>query len=167
MTTLSTTGFGDYYPVSDGERIVGSFMLFFGVMLFSVFMGLLIEMVTKINSLDYVEDKNEELDKFFMYIEIKYCKNEALPSQLKLKIQQFLEFKSKNNRNNFLSTKNDQAIFDQLSSRVQLAIFTDFIYKEFLWKFRRFFSFRISMLKLQDKLDKDHDPRHLIINKNL
>ena len=56
MTTLSTIGFGDYFPVSNAERIVGSFMLFFGVMLFSVFMGLLLEMMEKINSLDFEED---------------------------------------------------------------------------------------------------------------
>jgi len=83
MTTLSTIGFGDFYPVSDSERIVGSFLLFFGVMLFSVFMGLLLEMIEKINSLDFNEDKIEELDKFLGYIETKYCEDTQLPSKLK------------------------------------------------------------------------------------
>ena len=39
MTSLSTVGFGDYYPISDEERIVYSFVLLFGVALFSLFMG--------------------------------------------------------------------------------------------------------------------------------
>lgn len=39
LTTLSTIGFGDFYPVSDYERLVGAFMLLFGVAIFSIFMG--------------------------------------------------------------------------------------------------------------------------------
>ena len=39
MTSLSTVGFGDYYPISDEERLIYSFVLLFGVMLFSIFMG--------------------------------------------------------------------------------------------------------------------------------
>ena len=39
MTSLSTVGFGDYYPVSDMERLCCAFMLLFGVALFSLFMG--------------------------------------------------------------------------------------------------------------------------------
>ena len=29
-TTLSTVGFGDYYPVSNAERLVGAILLYFG-----------------------------------------------------------------------------------------------------------------------------------------
>ena len=39
FTSLSTVGFGDYYPVSDAERLVGSFVLLFGVAIFSYIMG--------------------------------------------------------------------------------------------------------------------------------
>lgn len=42
MTSLSTVGFGDYYPVSNNERLIGSFVLLFGVALFSLFMGQLL-----------------------------------------------------------------------------------------------------------------------------
>jgi voltage-gated potassium channel len=51
-TTLSTVGFGDYYPVSDEERLVGSFFLLFGVAIFSYFMGELCEMIIKLQGLD-------------------------------------------------------------------------------------------------------------------
>lgn len=37
FTTLSTVGFGDYYPVSDTERLTGAFVLLFGVATFSYF----------------------------------------------------------------------------------------------------------------------------------
>lgn len=39
FTSLSTVGFGDYYPVSDVERLSGAFVLLFGVAIFSYIMG--------------------------------------------------------------------------------------------------------------------------------
>ena len=39
FTTLSTVGFGDYYPVGNLERIVTIPILIFGVMVFSYIMG--------------------------------------------------------------------------------------------------------------------------------
>ena len=39
ITTLSTIGFGDYSPVSMSERLIASFILMFGVAVFSFIMG--------------------------------------------------------------------------------------------------------------------------------
>ena len=39
FTSLSTVGFGDYYPITDIERIYSSFILMFGVATFSYTMG--------------------------------------------------------------------------------------------------------------------------------
>lgn len=39
FTSLSTVGFGDFYPHSDLERVLGAFILVFGVSLFSIIMG--------------------------------------------------------------------------------------------------------------------------------
>ena len=30
LTTLSTVGFGDYYPIANAERAVGALLLYFG-----------------------------------------------------------------------------------------------------------------------------------------
>ena len=46
FTSLSTVGFGDYYPVSDMERLVGAFVLLFGVAIFSYIMGNFINILT-------------------------------------------------------------------------------------------------------------------------
>ena len=48
LTTLTTVGFGDYYPISDTERLIGSFMLLFGVMTSSFLMGELLNIIGKI-----------------------------------------------------------------------------------------------------------------------
>jgi len=39
ITSLTTTGFGDFYPVTNSERILYSFILLFGVAIFSYFLG--------------------------------------------------------------------------------------------------------------------------------
>ena len=39
FTSLSTVGFGDYYPVNNQERIFGSFFMLFGVAICSYTMG--------------------------------------------------------------------------------------------------------------------------------
>lgn len=56
FTTLSTVGFGDLAPRSDIERMFCSFILMFGVSIFSYFMGNFIEILGKYNTL------NESLD---------------------------------------------------------------------------------------------------------
>ena len=45
FTSLSTVGFGDFHPRSNDERILGVFVLLFGVMIFSSMMGNFIEII--------------------------------------------------------------------------------------------------------------------------
>ena len=45
LTTLSTVGFGDFYPVSDGERIMGSLVILIGVALFSIIISEFLDMI--------------------------------------------------------------------------------------------------------------------------
>lgn len=52
LTTLSTIGFGDFYPTSDGERILGSFVILFGVALFSIIIGEFLDMIAGIQSIN-------------------------------------------------------------------------------------------------------------------
>jgi hypothetical protein len=44
-TSLSTVGFGDYTPRGNVERFVGAFILLFGVAIFSIVMGNLIDIL--------------------------------------------------------------------------------------------------------------------------
>lgn len=45
LTTLSTVGYGDFYPVSILEKIVGSLIMFCGVTFFSVLMNEFISII--------------------------------------------------------------------------------------------------------------------------
>lgn len=52
MTSLSTVGFGDYYPVNDFERMIGSIILLNGVAVFSYIMMKLADMIINFNVLN-------------------------------------------------------------------------------------------------------------------
>ena len=65
FTTLSTVGFGDLAPRSNIERMVCSFILMFGVSIFSYFMGNFIEILTLYQNLNADLDEGDELTKFF------------------------------------------------------------------------------------------------------
>lgn len=64
FTTLSTVGFGDYAPRTNDERIVGIFILVFGVAIFSIIMGSFVEILQKFKSLNE-EFSDERLSSFF------------------------------------------------------------------------------------------------------
>lgn len=83
MTSLSTVGFGDYYPVNNFERLLGAFMLLFGVAVFSYIMGQLLEMIEKIKKLDNEFSDEETLEKFFVVIRDKFNYGKPLKKELR------------------------------------------------------------------------------------
>lgn len=145
MTSLSTVGFGDYHPVNDFERLIGAFVLLFGVAIFSLFMGQLLEMIQKIKSLDSEISDEDQLEKFFIVMRDNFNLGKPLKKEIRENISNFMSFSWLNNRNNFLLDETDLKLFDQLHHKTQLAIFREFIFNEFLYKFRRFFYFRIEL----------------------
>ena len=52
LTSLSTVGFGDYYPITDFERLLTSFVLLIGVMLFSYVLSELRLMMNRIKMMN-------------------------------------------------------------------------------------------------------------------
>ena len=62
-----------------------------------------------------------------------------------------MEFKWVNDKNNFLTNELEvKQFYGQLPVECQRMLYTDFIYNDFLFKFRRFFSFRIPDLRSED-----------------
>lgn len=64
FTTLSTVGFGDFYPKSDLERLTGAFVLLAGVALFSYMIGEILYMINTLKNFGK-EEHDADLDKFF------------------------------------------------------------------------------------------------------
>jgi hypothetical protein len=70
-----------------------------------------------------------------------------------------------NDRVIFLQELEERQIFSQLPVSCQRQIFTDFLFQEFLYKFRRFFSFRRSVVEI--KLKNPLKDEQVIVGKNL
>ena len=151
FTTLSTIGLGDYHPKSNNERLFGSFLLLFGVAQFSYIMGELLLMIDKIRAIDKECSDQEGLESFFLLLRM-FNNGECLNHKVQEEISFDMNFKWINDRNNFLLADQDRAIFGQLPRHCQRKIYTDFIFKEFLYKFRRFFSFRVDQLNQTEQL---------------
>lgn len=49
ITTLSTVGYGDLFPISNAEKIVGILIMLAGVGFFSFIMGSFIEIISTFN----------------------------------------------------------------------------------------------------------------------
>ena len=69
FTSLSTVGFGDFYPVSDLERLLGSFVLLIGVAMFSYILGELLANVQAINLIESGFERQDDLDRFFSLLQ--------------------------------------------------------------------------------------------------
>lgn len=62
LTTLSTVGYGDFYPLSDMERMIAVFLMLIGVAFFSYIIGSFLEIIAnykkKTGGIDRTEDLN-------------------------------------------------------------------------------------------------------------
>ena len=131
FTTLSTVGFGDYYPYSEVEMLVGSFMLLFGVAIFSLFMGVFIEMIDKFKEVNAELDNGDGLAKFFGVMR-RFNGNVDIKLDLKREIEFYFDYRWSQDRNQSFSTEGDEAIFEQLPEFVQNNLMTKFLFKDFL-----------------------------------
>ena len=82
FTSLSTVGFGDFYPVSDFERMVWAFVMLFGVAIFSYIMGIFITLFEMALSYDEDLDDGDNLLKFFGTLQ-RFNYGEAINYDLK------------------------------------------------------------------------------------
>ncbi len=58
LTTLATVGYGDYYPCSIAEKILGSIIQIFGVTFFSVLMNNFIDVVLSMKSSNFNDNED-------------------------------------------------------------------------------------------------------------
>lgn len=61
FTSLSTVGFGDYYPITNAERLIGSFILLFGVAIFSYTLDNLNNIIQRSMETDYEGEIEHQL----------------------------------------------------------------------------------------------------------
>jgi len=114
LTSLSTVGLGDYYPINDEERLVGGFLLLSGGAVFAFMSGLLIDAIMHLNKFDREFDDGDELNKFFDTLKRNFNGGVDIKLKLRLEITEFLDDRWKNNKTNFLGNEEDQMLMSQL-----------------------------------------------------
>jgi hypothetical protein len=81
LTTLTTIGYGDLFPISSPERIFGMFVQISGVAFFSFIMGKFIQIIQNYNSKTVVEDKGIDLHNWLALL-TKFTDDKPLPHSL-------------------------------------------------------------------------------------
>lgn len=82
FTTLSTTGFGDYKPISDEERLSSAFYMLFGVAVFSHILANYIVIIEKMNKTNQEIGEADKLILFFATLKY-YNKNKLFNLKMK------------------------------------------------------------------------------------
>jgi hypothetical protein len=68
LTTLSTVGYGDYYPVSNVERVIAVLIMLGGVAFFSYIMGNFIEIISNYEKKMGAVDKSGDLHNWMVLL---------------------------------------------------------------------------------------------------
>jgi hypothetical protein len=78
FTSLSTVGFGDYFPKTDSERLLCAMVLLFGNMIFSLVMEQFLTILNEVKELENDLDEGDQLSKFFGLIQ-RFNKGKLIP----------------------------------------------------------------------------------------
>ena len=154
LTSLTTTGLGDYFPITNAERLFSTVMLVSGITLFSYVLSELRYMIKNFKYLNCDLEQNEKLEEFFIMLE-KFNQGQRINTEWQNKVRKFMKVKWNGDKNNFLLTAEDCMLLEQLPTKVRISIYTDFLFKEFLWSFRRFFNFNIMYSAQEGMLSKE------------
>ena len=101
MTTLSTVGYGDYYPVSRNEMLVGILFMLVGIVFFSQIMGSFIEIIQNYDSRMGNDDKGSDLNSWMT--RLTRFTDKPLPKPLINQIDRHFSFFWANDRTESIS----------------------------------------------------------------
>ena len=140
FTSLSTVGLGDYCPRSDHERLIGAFMLLFGVLIFSYCMGKFIEMSNQMISFNQSLDDGDNLAKFFGVLK-RFNNNKPFNIELKKKIEDHFDYKWNQDKNQAITTQQDRDMYEQIPEVTQDQLLHQFLFHNFKVEYRKYFTF--------------------------
>ena len=138
ITTLSTIGYGDFSPQSKEERLIAIAILLFGVTMFSFIMSQFIEILLNYNSLSQFGN-HKDLSKWIALLS-RFNNGNPLNKDLITQIEDFFDYYWENNRLGAFVLDEDLRFMSELPVSVQGEIFVDYLFKDFIYKYRAYFS---------------------------
>lgn len=91
LTTLSTVGYGDFYPVSNSERIICVIIMLGGVAFFSYIMGNFIEIISNYEKTMGGVDKTSDLHNWITLL-TRFTNSKTLNSSLVSEIESCIAY---------------------------------------------------------------------------
>lgn len=136
ITTLSTVGYGDLYPISSAEQIVGIIIMLGGVAFFSFIMGSFIEIIESFGSAGF-EAPIFELHNWVTLL-TRFRDNRPLPNSLYRQINEHFKYYWSNNR--IAEMEKDNNFIDQLPKSISTGIIVHYLFDDVFYNFRFFFN---------------------------
>lgn len=137
LTTLSTVGYGDLYPVSRLEMIFGIFIMLCGVAFFSYIMSSFIEIISNYDKKMGAIDKGTELHNW-MTLLTRFTNNKPLPKTLINQIDNHFAYYWTNDRLASISKNNEY--LNALPRTIKRNIMIHYLFDDIFYKFRFFFN---------------------------
>jgi hypothetical protein len=131
FTTLTTVGFGDYNPRSNGERLFIAFGLLFGVMIFAVILGNYQGILDEMKKFYDTADDSGELSRFFTVLQ-RYNDYKAMRPELKTSIEIYFEHRWEVHKNGLLYEGEYASYLNQLPDEIVDNLLYRYLYTEFL-----------------------------------
>ena len=113
FTSLSTVGFGDYYPVGDFERLYTSMILLAGVATFSYIMDNFMQIVNSIEAFNQELEDSDGLQKFYSMLR-NFNLGQDLNREFVENMDRYFAYKWEFDNNQATTTEEDHEMLGQL-----------------------------------------------------
>ena len=139
LTTLSTVGYGDFFPISNFERITAVIIMLGGVAFFSYIMGNFIEIISNYDSKMGMVDKSAELHNWLILLQ-RYTKDNPLPKPFTTQIEQCFSYYWTNDRMACFNT--EENYLEPLPRKIKNQIVIVYLFEDIFQEkaFKRFFN---------------------------
>lgn len=121
FTTLSSVGFGDFYPRNSLERLFMIVIFLFSLTVFSAILGYMQDLLAAQDRLDAENGDQELLQRFFGVL-VRYNNHLPLKRSLIEEIEDYFDFYWANDRLAFISYDVGESILAELPVNVRLLI---------------------------------------------
>ena len=121
MTTLTSTGYGDFRPISNVERIVTAGIFLVGVAAFSFIMGNFIDMLMEFKTVTAENEDHDGLTKFFSLL-ARFNQGRPIPKDLMRKIEGYFDYYWRKDLNYAMKSEMDQRFISELPKEIRINV---------------------------------------------
>ena len=138
LTTLSTVGYGDYYPISTNELIIAIFFMLGGIGFFSYIMNSFQEIIKNYDQRMGNDNEGSDLNNWIMRLTRFTDKNKPLQTQLINQIDRHFSFFWSSDRLRHIQKDNE--FLNQCPLVIQKHIIINYLFDDVISRYKYFFN---------------------------